>query len=223
VTVAGKRAGSDHVEEATYTLDMARQAGLLEKTNWQNNPLDMCIARASSRVCRRIASDVLLGLAYSAEELEDEADRKPQEVEFERQRFAPAVQPAEPSVAEIDAVKVEDEPAPAEEPEECGVPKPGDGLRRCNRPAYHEGKHFYGRTVKEEPEVLARPADPEESEPEIRADVADPEEEAPLFEEPSEEEQAAAAEADLAAKEQPAVEEPPVEAPVDDDPWADFQ
>lgn len=74
VTVCGLRQGQpeSRVQRVTWTWQRARQAGLVSKTNWENHPIEMLIARATSAVCRLIASDVLMGLAYSAEELQDE-------------------------------------------------------------------------------------------------------------------------------------------------------
>jgi hypothetical protein len=70
----GRRAGSDGpFERSVWTIDRARAMGLTGKDNWKRQPEAMLIARASSEVCRLIAADVLLGVPYSAEEIEDEA------------------------------------------------------------------------------------------------------------------------------------------------------
>jgi hypothetical protein len=74
VTVAGQRKGSEHIERVTWTWRRAQQAELVGRKNWQKSPIDMLIARATSAVCRLIASDVLMGLAYSIEELQDEQE-----------------------------------------------------------------------------------------------------------------------------------------------------
>lgn len=171
VTIAGRRKGSDHVERVTWTWARARQANLVDKKNWQRSPIDMLVARATSAVCRRIASDVLMGLAYSVEELDDEAGEpvEPQTVRVQRGAAARRRQPEadawqepdEPEGATPDAAvsvpDAESVPVPAEDaagdseaaPEgegdvvECGVPKP-DGSAVCNRPQGHEGRHHYG-------------------------------------------------------------------------------
>jgi len=67
----GRRAGSEHVEESTWTIDRARKLGVAGKDQWTKQPKAMLIARATSEVCRLIASDALLGLPYSVEELTD--------------------------------------------------------------------------------------------------------------------------------------------------------
>lgn len=70
VTVAGRRRGSDRVEQITWTIDRAKAAGYTSNKNYQKDPHAMLYARAAGDVARRIAPDALLGLAYSAEELE---------------------------------------------------------------------------------------------------------------------------------------------------------
>jgi hypothetical protein len=73
-TVAGQRKGSEHVQRITWTTDDARARGLANKPNWRSQPRNMLIARATSDVARLVAADALLGVPYTAEELEDEAD-----------------------------------------------------------------------------------------------------------------------------------------------------
>lgn len=47
---------------STYTMEDARTAGLAGKKNWQQNPEDMLVARATTRALKRCAPDVMLGL-----------------------------------------------------------------------------------------------------------------------------------------------------------------
>ncbi len=70
--VCGQRRGSDRVERVVWTLDRARKAGYTKNGKYQSDPQAMLLARAQADVCRRIAPDALLGMAYSVEELEDE-------------------------------------------------------------------------------------------------------------------------------------------------------
>lgn len=70
VVVCGRRKGSSQVERITWTTERARTAGYANNKKYQTDPQAMLYARASSDVCRRIAPDVLLGLAYSVEEVE---------------------------------------------------------------------------------------------------------------------------------------------------------
>ena len=69
--VAGRRRGSDQEQRSTWTIDRAAKLGLVNKSNWKNQPQAMLIARATSEICRLIASDAILGLPYSIEELVD--------------------------------------------------------------------------------------------------------------------------------------------------------
>lgn len=69
--VCGRRAGSQHVERVVVTMEMARKAGWTKNQAYTTTPQDMLYARAASRVCDRIAPDVLMGIA-SVEEIRDE-------------------------------------------------------------------------------------------------------------------------------------------------------
>lgn len=70
--VAGRRRGTDNIVRITVTMDQARKAGWATRNdNYAKTPQDMLWARAASRVCDRIASDVLKGLA-SVEAIQDE-------------------------------------------------------------------------------------------------------------------------------------------------------
>lgn len=62
--------GDDPPLRLTYTIEEARQAGLVKpKSGWERNPSDMLVARASSKLARLIAPDVIHGI-YAPEELE---------------------------------------------------------------------------------------------------------------------------------------------------------
>lgn len=103
VTVCGRRAGSDHVESATWTMQRAQMAGYTSNPKYKSNPAEMLYSKAVGEVARRVAPDVLLGLSYSAEEIELE-DMEPVKI----QRRRPKVEP----------VNVEVSPMP--EPEDGG-------------------------------------------------------------------------------------------------------
>jgi hypothetical protein len=56
----------------TFTLEMAKRAGLVGKSNWKNYPEAMLYWRAVSQLCRQFFPDVLKGLKYLPDELGSE-------------------------------------------------------------------------------------------------------------------------------------------------------
>lgn len=63
----------DTGEEATveWTIGEAKDAGLLGKKGWEKYPADMLWARCVGRLARRLGSDLLNGMVYSSEEMQD--------------------------------------------------------------------------------------------------------------------------------------------------------
>ena len=127
VTVSGRRRGTNHVETVTWTHDRARQAGYLRTRRYVEDPQAMLYARASGDVARRVAPDVLSGVAGNVEELELagtttlEVVREPQQPPArtaKRKALPPRPAPEEPDLDE--APPPEQEPAPERtEPEEA--------------------------------------------------------------------------------------------------------
>ena len=70
VTVAGRRKGSTHVHEETWTTARATKAGYTNNKKYATDPQSMLYARAAADVVRQIAPDALAGLDYAVEELE---------------------------------------------------------------------------------------------------------------------------------------------------------
>ncbi|MGH3447086.1 MAG: hypothetical protein ACRDP4_05640, partial [Nocardioidaceae bacterium] len=70
VTVSGQRRGTNAVETVTWTNDRAKKAGYTTNKKYDTDPQAMLYARASGDIARRIAPDVLAGLAYTVEEME---------------------------------------------------------------------------------------------------------------------------------------------------------
>ena len=71
VVLRGRRKGEATWEEASFTADQAKHA----RIDLGGYPQDKLYARATSRLARRKFADVIAGMPYSAEELEDgEAD-----------------------------------------------------------------------------------------------------------------------------------------------------
>lgn len=75
--VRGKRAGSDEIHQSTWTMDRARGLGLHTKDNWKKQPGAMLVARATAECARFVASDAILGIAHTAEELADTFEPEP--------------------------------------------------------------------------------------------------------------------------------------------------
>jgi hypothetical protein len=74
------RVGHGEPTQFTYTIDMAKQAGLLDKgrdeqaraqNNWRRNPAAMLRARASSSLAQAVYQDIVFGLDTDEEQLED--------------------------------------------------------------------------------------------------------------------------------------------------------
>lgn len=73
VTVCGRRMGQEHINTVTWTLDDAKRAKLEGKENWRNYPRAMLLARATGELCRLMFADVLGGISYTPEEVDDGA------------------------------------------------------------------------------------------------------------------------------------------------------
>jgi hypothetical protein len=148
--VRGRRKGSDKVQESVWTVDRARGLGLLGKDNWKKQQGAMLVARASSECCRLIASDAILGLPYTAEELYDE-DTAPLRAEqvtpaqsgsqgaarTTRRRTPPAQKPvANTRPPTADQPTMDGPPLPEDEPDDddqLPLPEPdddGDGITK---------------------------------------------------------------------------------------------
>ena len=108
VTIRATR-GSE-VEESNWTIERATTAGFTSNKKYSTEPQAMLWAKCAMEVSRRIAPDILLGIAYSSEELELEQPSAPRRVSSTRRgveglraALAPAPEPirvieAEPEV-----------------------------------------------------------------------------------------------------------------------------
>jgi hypothetical protein len=110
--VCGQRKGSSHVERVAITMDMARKAKWTTNAKYQETPQDMLYARAAGRVCDRIASDVLKGIA-SVEQIQDEVYSTSAEAGPGTRVVAPRKRAAAPA---IEATTVEDPPLDEPDP-----------------------------------------------------------------------------------------------------------
>lgn len=126
--VAGRRRGSSQEQRSVWTIDRAKRLGLTGKKNWQAQPQAMLVARATSELCRLIASDAILGLPYSIEELVDgDAVAEVTPLDAPKRRTAQRATRAAVKPARVDAPPApepafdeppldDDEPGPAVEP-----------------------------------------------------------------------------------------------------------
>jgi hypothetical protein len=64
-------------ETSRWTIDDARRAGYTSNKKYETEPRAMLYAKALAEVCRHLAPDVLLGIAYSVDELQTEINRRP--------------------------------------------------------------------------------------------------------------------------------------------------
>ena len=98
-----RRDDPEFTYRSTFTIDDAKQAGLLSKDVWKRYPAAMLLARATSAVCRAGAADVLAGVSYVPEELGEQPEWV-EEAPVTRLAVAPT-EPEQPAAQE--------EPAPA--------------------------------------------------------------------------------------------------------------
>lgn len=116
----GRRRGNEQWQDVTWTIDRARDLALLGKDNWKKQPQAMLLARATSELARLIAADAILGIGYTAEEVEDGTDatvtappvaqEEPASGTRKMSRRKP-VEAVEPEPVDVtDAEVIEDEP-----------------------------------------------------------------------------------------------------------------
>lgn len=122
-TMQARRRGSSTWTAITWTLDMARAAGLLSatKTNWANYPRAMLQARCSAELIRLVFPDVVLGMR-ATEELEDEErpdSSAPADTTVSRAPRKRA-EPRRPAAAPTTEARRPADPAPG------GMPLPGE-------------------------------------------------------------------------------------------------
>lgn len=121
--VCGRRKGSEQIQKSVWTMDRAKGLKLEGKDNWRKQPQAMLVARATSEVCRLVGSDVILGLPYAAEELDDDGAPGEGESKPAKRRTAqrkPTEKPIIPEPELDDAEPGQAEPA-ADQP---SIPEP---------------------------------------------------------------------------------------------------
>jgi hypothetical protein len=71
VQLIGRRRGEDNETSVTWTLDDAVRAQLAGKPLWKQYPRSMLTGRVTGELARAIFADVILGIPYTVEELQD--------------------------------------------------------------------------------------------------------------------------------------------------------
>lgn len=108
--VSGRRKGSQKIERVQITMDMARAAGWTRNDAYSKTPADMLWARAASRVCDRIASDVIKGISAAEEIQDDTAQAAPQRTVRRAPRAVATPEPAERPALPAEAPEVRPQP-----------------------------------------------------------------------------------------------------------------
>jgi hypothetical protein len=107
--VRGRRKDESDWTTVTFTADQAKKAGL----NLGNWPADKLYARASSRLAKHRFADVIMGIPYTPEDVEDGLDV---EVTVTSDSEAPAIEAAKPRTAQRKARTQAPSPAAPERP-----------------------------------------------------------------------------------------------------------
>jgi hypothetical protein len=131
--IRGRRAGSAEWQTVTFTEDQARKA----KITLGDYPADKLVARASSRLCRRVFPDVLAGTTI-VDDIEDDAeiiDEAARPVQRRRQSRKtppePTKLPPPPPATDVDDLLDDAQPAQEMQPD-VAEPEQGDLLDEPN-------------------------------------------------------------------------------------------
>lgn len=114
-----RRRGTSSWQQSRWTIERAKALNLTGKANWKNQPEAMLVARATAEVCRLVASDAILGIAYTTEELSDEGPVEATVTELKPARTARRAARKPVPVAEIPEPSLDEEETvtePAAEP-----------------------------------------------------------------------------------------------------------
>lgn len=98
-----KRHGHPEPVRLTWTLEQAKNAGLLTNDNWKKHPAAMLRARCSSALARAVYPDLMMGV-YDPDEAQEFAPAPPRTVGNGRTPQAAVPRPASESVLEAEVV-----------------------------------------------------------------------------------------------------------------------
>lgn len=127
VTVRGTDPRTGVVETSTWTVERAKKAGYTSNKKYDTDPQGMLYAKSATEVCRKLAPEVLLGIAYSREELELE---RPIQAVAERVQAGPKRGTA--GLAERLGVTSEPTPATSEPADEDPTKPTTEQLKHLN-------------------------------------------------------------------------------------------
>lgn len=126
-----KRRGTSEWQSAEYTIEQATRRGLTRKRNWQTQPEDMLVARLTGRLARLVAADSILGIPYTADELEDLQDVPTVPVRAAgRTRVRRAAAPPAEGAPEADEPDTELDQQAGPDPDATPPPGPSEGQTR---------------------------------------------------------------------------------------------
>lgn len=122
-TIHGKRADNGDTMSATFTIEEARKAGLLNRKNkygqsvdtpWNLYPQDMCYSRALSRLARRLFPDVIAG-CYVEGEIPNNGEDK-NKIDFDKNKESLLQEEREITInkSSQDLIEIEEEKSSSE-------------------------------------------------------------------------------------------------------------
>jgi hypothetical protein len=95
----GRRRGSENWQTVTWTIERARNLGLVQRNpEYRKQPQTMLLARASAEISRLVAPDAIMGIPFSSEELDDVAGDDATDAAPIRRRRGPVAIPRGPLV-----------------------------------------------------------------------------------------------------------------------------
>lgn len=119
-TIGAERGGHKPVS-STWTMQHAQQRGYTNNPLYNSHPDEMLRAKALAECCRLIAPDVVLGLAFTYEEMQLDAEtvieKAPTPIRAQRTRGLAALRDAQRAAETKVAEPESDEPGPPDDPQ----------------------------------------------------------------------------------------------------------